>query len=99
MIINGFKITDKLEGNELSARPDFLQTEGKAPVELMRFFIWALFFVEGEDEPYYYMRQLFLNYMSWGAVAKLGKGPFEPQQFSFELEIEGMLSRQRHIRI
>ena len=79
-LIEAYDFITDIKGEELSARPSFLQKDAEVPVEMTRYFIWAMFFLEGEEEPYYYMRSLHLKKTEWAGLVKLGKTPIDPQQ-------------------
>lgn len=83
MLRDAYDCITHINGEELSARPPFLQREGETAIEMTRYFVWAMFWVDGESEPYYYMRSLHLKKTEWAGLCKLGETPFSPQQISY----------------
>lgn len=69
----------KLEADDLSLAPRCFQHEGKPTNVAFRRMHYLMFFVEGEETPYYYARNNDLVNTISGGIVRLGDGPLAVQ--------------------
>ncbi len=69
----------KITLDDLSVTPKFFQTDKEDPYKLCRHLIWMMFYIDGDPNPYYFMRNNELDKYRWGGVVRLGDGPLAPQ--------------------
>ena len=70
----GFEVRT-LNADDLSVQPACFAND---KAELYRHLNWCMFFLENDENPYFYMRNMEPDYYRWGGIVRLGSGPFSP---------------------